>query len=90
MCIRDSLCGAFDVTGAATRVGIDTDTGYARALRLLLQDRLGPERYAQLDWIKAGATNLRYQQLLDGQLDATLLNPPFSYRPGINLSLIHI
>lgn len=78
------LCGTLDVTGAATRVGIDTDTGYARALRLLLQDRLGPERYAQLDWIKAGATNLRYQQLLDGQLDATLLNPPFSYRPGIN------
>jgi predicted ribosomally synthesized peptide with SipW-like signal peptide len=76
------LCGALEA--AAPRVGIDTDTGYARALRKFLLTELGPVRYSEIAWIKAGATDLRYQQLLDGQLDATLLNPPFSYRSGIN------
>ena len=76
------LCGSLEPS--APRVGIDTDTGYARALRKFLMTRLGPARYSQLAWIKAGATDLRYQQLLDGKIDATLLNPPFSYRSGIN------
>jgi hypothetical protein len=75
------LCGRLD-PAAAPRVGIDTDTGYARALRLLLRGRLG-DAYPRVQWVKAGATNLRYGALRDGTLDATLLNPPWSCRDGI-------
>lgn len=76
------LCGRLDGI-AAPRVGIDTDTGYARALRLVLRQRLGAGGDARVQWIKAGATNLRYEHLRDGSLDATLLNPPWSCRDGI-------
>jgi hypothetical protein len=76
------LCGRFDPT-SAPRVGIDTETGYARALRLFLREHLGADGYARIEWVKAGATNLRYQRLRDRALDATLLNPPWSCRDGI-------
>jgi hypothetical protein len=75
------LCGRLD-PATAPRIGIDTDTGYARALRLVLRGRLG-NAYPRVQWVKAGATNLRYGQLRDGRLDATLLNPPWSCRDGI-------
>ena len=77
------LCGRLDRTGP-TRVGIDTDSGYARALRRFLRERLGEPRYAQLTWVKAGATDLRAERLQAGDIDATLLNPPFSLRPGVS------
>ncbi len=78
------LCGRLDTTTARIRVGIDTDSGYARALRLHLHRQFpAPADYGRIDWIRAGATNLRYDQLVAGTLDATLLNPPFSYRPGV-------
>lgn len=77
------LCGHLDTT-APSRVGIDTDSGYARAVRRFLRERLGEPRYAQLTWVKAGATDIRADALAAGDIDATLLNPPFSLRPGIN------
>ncbi len=78
------LCGTLDLAANKNRVGIDTDTGYARALRRYLRDRLSnADAYRQLVWIMAGATDLRYEKLRAQELDATLLNPPFSYRPGV-------
>ncbi|PRW58521.1 bacterial extracellular solute-binding 3 family [Chlorella sorokiniana] len=73
-----SLCGSVDPAANKTTVGIDTTTGYARALRYYLSTSLSPEQYEALNWVKAGATNIRFQALLDGSLDATLLNPPFT------------
>ncbi len=35
--------------------------GYARALRYHLSTSLSPEEYEALDWVKAGATELRFQ-----------------------------
>ncbi|HYN78697.1 MAG TPA: hypothetical protein VES73_13005 [Lamprocystis sp. (in: g-proteobacteria)] len=78
------LCGTLDLAANKNRVGIDTDTGYARALRRYLHDRLpNPDDYRQLVWIMAGATDLRYERLRAQELDLTLLNPPFSYRPDV-------
>ncbi|QUS62134.1 DUF4114 domain-containing protein [Synechocystis sp. PCC 7338] len=76
------LCGEIDLEANKNRVGIDTNTGYARALRSYLSQKLSPEEYQSLDFIKAGATNLRYDKLIDNQIDATLLNPPYSYFEG--------
>ncbi|PRW58344.1 NMT1 THI5 like [Chlorella sorokiniana] len=72
-----ALCATVDPSANKTVVGIDTNTGYARALRYHLSTSLSPEEYESLNWVKAGATELRYQALLNGSLDATLLNPPF-------------
>ena len=78
------LCGTLDLAAGKNRLGIDTETGYARALRLFLRDRYPDQRdYGQLQWLKKGATNIRYERLLDGTLDATLLNPPYSYQQGV-------
>lgn len=77
------LCGSLEIENHKNKVGIDTNSGYARALRLYLKHKFLPEEYAQLSWIKAGATNLRCDRLKTGTIDATLLNPPFSYLPGI-------
>ncbi len=35
--------------------------GYARVLRYYLSSTLSAEEYEALQWVKAGATNLRYQ-----------------------------
>ena len=77
------LCGSLHTKGE-TKIGIDTDTGYARALRYYLKHNYPPEQYAHIEWIKAGATNLRVQKLLSGSIDATLLNPPYSYATGVS------
>ncbi|WP_295446849.1 hypothetical protein [uncultured Thiodictyon sp.] len=78
------LCGELDLARGKAVVGIDTDSGYARALRHYLHGRYpAAEDYARLQWVRAGATNLRYEKLVAGQLDATLLNPPYSLKPGI-------
>ncbi|MBD2653776.1 DUF4114 domain-containing protein [Synechocystis sp. FACHB-383] len=76
------LCGEIDPEANKNRIGIDTNTGYARALRSYLSQKLTPEEYQNLDFIKAGATNLRYDELINNQIDATLLNPPYSYLEG--------
>jgi hypothetical protein len=47
-------------------------------LRQQLQKTLSPADYQQLVWVYAGATNLRYEQLVAQTLNATLLNPPFT------------
>lgn len=52
--------------------------GYARMLRLYFKALYSPEDYAKLSWIYAGATNLRYEQLLAGTINNTLLNEPFT------------
>ena len=79
------LCGAIDLAANHNRVGIDTNSGYARALRVYLQHQFPKAQdYQQLVWVMAGATNLRYEKLRDGEIDATLLNPPYSYMPSIS------
>tara|TARA_R100000027_G_scaffold15795_1_gene11237 strand:- start:367 stop:1206 length:840 start_codon:yes stop_codon:yes gene_type:complete len=77
-----NLTGEMTPTTGKNRVGIDTDSGYARALRLYLEKSLPADQYNKLSFIKAGATNIRYDELIQGNIDATLLNPPFSYLPG--------
>ncbi|WP_295384334.1 hypothetical protein [uncultured Thiodictyon sp.] len=78
------LCGELEPVRGKTVVGIDTDSGYARALRHYLHGRYpAPQEYARLHWVRAGATNLRYEKLIAGQLDATLLNPPYSLKAGV-------
>ena len=37
-----------------------------------------------MQWVYAGATNLRYAKLLNGDIDATLLNVPYSYEKGVS------
>lgn len=79
------LCGNLDLYAGKNRVGIDTNTGYARALRLYMRNRYpNYQDYQQISWLMAGATNVRYEKLMDSQIDATLLNPPFSYQDGIH------
>lgn len=54
-------------------------------LRQQLQKSLSPADYAALRWVYAGATNLRYVALVDQQINATLLNPPFTAFVGNSL-----
>jgi hypothetical protein len=77
------FCGHIDLETGQTRIGIDTDTGYARALRFYLGQKFTSEEYESLNFVKAGATNLRYEQLISNQINATLLNPPYSYYSGV-------
>ncbi|MGL5035840.1 MAG: hypothetical protein ACRC6M_18800 [Microcystaceae cyanobacterium] len=77
------LTGEIDLEAGKNKVGIDTNSGYARALRLYLGQKYDQEQYQNLSFEKAGATNLRYEKLITNQIDATLLNPPFSYLPGV-------
>ncbi len=59
------------------RIAVDTDTGYASALFEILR-RKGLERGRDFEVVYAGATNLRYEKLLRGEFDATLLGAPFT------------
>jgi ABC-type amino acid transport substrate-binding protein len=59
------------------RVAVDTDTGYASALFEILR-RNDLERNRDFEVVYAGATNLRYEKLLRGEFDATLLGAPFT------------
>ncbi len=79
-----NLCGSLDLASGQNIIGIDTNTGYARALRYYLH-QLYPNNaeYNQLQWTFAGATNLRVSKLLNHEIDATLLNPPYSYQSGV-------
>lgn len=47
-------------------------------LRLYLKSVYSPDDYAKLNWVYAGGTNLRYEQLVDKKLNVTLLNEPFT------------
>ena len=87
------LCGRIEIDAEGvmsnmprivTTIGIDTDTGYARALRQYLKKTYSPKQYESLRMTYAGATNLRFERLLDGEIDATLLNPPFSYSKKVH------
>jgi hypothetical protein len=59
------------------KVAIDTDTGYARALFEILR-RVGLQRDRDYEFIDAGATNRRFEKLLAGEFEATLLGAPFT------------
>lgn len=59
------------------RVAVDTDTGYASALFEILRQH-GLERGRDFEVVYAGATNLRYDKLVRGEFDATLLGAPFT------------
>lgn len=70
---RPGIGGIGDLRGH--RVAVDTDSGYARALYEILT-RHGIRD--QVEIVHAGATNLRYDKLVAGQFDATLLGAPFT------------
>lgn len=72
------LCGDIDLLSGKNKIGIDTETGYARALCYYLQHNY-PRDYKQFELLYTGATNLRYDKLVQHEINATLLNPPFSY-----------
>ena len=76
------LCGSIDVALGQDKVGIDTETGYARALKYYFTQAYSPADYAKFTFPQIGATNLRYLELIAGTVNATLLNPPFNYKPG--------
>lgn len=78
------FCGSLNIEQNQTNIGIDTNTGYARALRAYLKTTYSQTDYNKLNFIFAGATNLRYEKLLKSELNATLLNPPYSYGAGVN------
>ena len=59
------------------KVAVDTDTGYASALFDILRHS-GLQRGADYTVIYAGATNVRYDELLHGDFQATLLGAPFT------------
>ena len=59
------------------RIGIDTETGYARALIELLR-RASLRRDHDFSVVRAGATNRRFERLLSGEIDAALLGSPFT------------
>ncbi|MBX9867190.1 MAG: hypothetical protein K2Y14_09745, partial [Burkholderiales bacterium] len=55
-----SLCGEINLTQNKNKIGIDTNTGYARALRFYLHQLYPTDlEYNQLHWLFEGATNLR-------------------------------
>ena len=58
-------------------VAVDTDTGYASALFAVLK-RSGLERDVDYAVIYAGATDLRYDKLVRGEFQGTLLGAPFT------------
>jgi hypothetical protein len=76
------LCGDINLEQNKNIVGIDTESGYARALRHYFHLQYDEKEYNKLKWVHAGATDIRYAKLISGELNATLLNPPFSYKPG--------
>jgi len=78
------FCGEIDINKNKTQIGIDTNTGYARALRYYLHQKYPlSQQYNVLQWKYVGATNLRAVLLQESKIDATLLNPPYSFTPKI-------
>jgi hypothetical protein len=59
------------------KVAVDTDTGYASALFEILKS-VGLLRDTDYTVVYAGATNVRYDKLLAGQFQGTLLGAPFT------------
>jgi len=62
---------------AGRKVAIDTDTGYASALFEICGQQ-GLRRDKDFSVVHAGATNLRFEKLLAGEFDATLLGAPYT------------
>ena len=75
------LCGSIDLALGQDKIGIDTETGYARALKYYLTRTYTAVDYTKFTFPQIGATNLRYLELVAGTVNATLLNPPFNYEP---------
>lgn len=59
------------------KVAVDTDTGYASALFRILKSA-GLQRDIDYSVEYAGATNARYDKLLGGEFQATLLGAPYT------------
>ncbi|MDI1263548.1 MAG: ABC transporter substrate-binding protein [bacterium] len=72
---RPGIVAIADLRGK--RIAVDTDTGYASALYEILR-RNGIDRRKDVEIVYAGATDLRFQKLLHGEFDATLLGAPFT------------
>lgn len=77
-----NFTGELNLETGKNVVGIDTESGYARALIYYLHEQYGDD-FSEIELAQVGATNLRYQLLVDGNIDATLLNPPFSLMPDV-------
>ena len=75
LAVSHKIEGIADLKGR--RVAVDTDTGYASALFEILRQH-GLERGRDFEVAYAGATNLRYSKLIQGEFDATLLGAPFT------------
>ncbi|BAQ65635.1 ABC transporter substrate-binding protein [Geminocystis sp. NIES-3709] len=60
-----------------TKIAIDTSTGYASFLFKILEEN--EININDIDIVFAGATDLRYEKLLNKEFDATLLGVPFTY-----------
>ena len=58
-------------------VAVDTDTGYASALFEILKSA-GLQRDVDYSVVYAGATNARYDKLITGDFQATLLGAPYT------------
>jgi len=61
----------------AQKVAVDTDTVYASALFAIMA-MSGLQRDADYTVVYAGATNTRYEKLLNGDFGGTLLGAPFT------------
>ncbi len=72
---RPGIGGIAELKGK--RVAVDTDTGYASALFEIL-GRNGIDRRRDVTVVYAGATNVRYEKLMNGEFDATLLGTPYT------------
>jgi ABC-type nitrate/sulfonate/bicarbonate transport system substrate-binding protein len=59
------------------KVAVDTDTGYASALFKILKSD-GLQRDIDYSVVYAGATNARYDKLLNDEFQATLLGAPYT------------
>lgn len=73
--VRPGINSIEDLRGKT--IAVDTDTGYAAALYQILCNH-GLEPKIDVQVVYAGATNVRYQKLLAGEFDATLLGTPYT------------
>lgn len=78
-----SFSGNINIAPGKTKIGIDPNTGYARVLRYYLHQIYSTSDYSRLQWKISGATNLRAVKLLNNEIDATILNPPYSLQKAI-------
>lgn len=75
--VRNTIKTYADLKGK--KVMVDSPKGIAR---LYLERMMAPRgvKYDDFDPLFAGATSARFQALISGGIDATLLNPPFNFK----------